>query len=240
MLELKDLHIHYGGIHAVQGLDLKVERGEIVTLIGANGAGKSSTVRAIAGLVKGLSGKIIHTRSDGDTVNLAGLPPEKIVARGIALSPEGRRILPHLTVAENLTLGAYTRKDRKAVQADQEWVYSLFPRLKERSWQLGGTLSGGEQQMLAVGRALMSRPDLLMLDEPSLGLAPILVKEIFEIIKKLNQEDGKTILLIEQNAYAALSIAHRAYILEVGAIVLEGPGKDLLNDPKVVDAYLGV
>ncbi|MDR2934471.1 MAG: ABC transporter ATP-binding protein [Candidatus Adiutrix sp.] len=239
MLELQDLHIHYGGIHAVQGLNLTVGRGEIVTLIGANGAGKSSTVRAIAGLVKGLSGRILHTGKDGETVNLAGLAPEKVVARGIALSPEGRRILPHLTVAENLALGAYSRSDQKAILADRDWVYGLFPRLKERHWQLGGTLSGGEQQMLAVGRALMSRPDLLMLDEPSLGLAPILVQEIFAIIKKLNQEEGKTILLIEQNAYAALSIAHRAYILEVGAVILEGPGHDLLNDPKVVAAYLG-
>jgi len=239
MLELQDLHVHYGGIHAVQGLNLTVGRGEIVTLIGANGAGKSSTVRAIAGLVKGLSGRILHTGTGGETVNLAGLTPEKVVARGIALSPEGRRILPHLTVAENLALGAYSRHDHKAVRADREWIFGLFPRLKERHWQLGGTLSGGEQQMLAVGRALMSRPDLLMLDEPSLGLAPILVKEIFAIIKKLNQEEGKTILLIEQNAYAALSIAHRAYILEVGAIILEGPGRELLDDPKVVTAYLG-
>ena len=239
MLELKDLHVHYGGIHAVKGLNFTVGRGEIVTLIGANGAGKSSTVRAIAGLVKGLSGQILHTGTNGRSVNLVGLPPEKIVARGIALSPEGRRILPHLTVAENLALGAYSRRDQKAVRADQDWVYSLFPRLKERHWQPGGTLSGGEQQMLAVGRALMSRPDVLMLDEPSLGLAPILVQEIFKIIKKLNQEEGKTVLLIEQNAYAALSIATRAYILEVGAIVLAGPGRDLLNDPKVVAAYLG-
>ena len=239
MLELQDLHVHYGGIHAVQGLNLTVGRGEIVTLIGANGAGKSSTVRAIAGLVKGLSGRILHTGAGGEIVNLAGLAPEKVVARGIALSPEGRRILPHLTVAENLALGAYCRNDHKAVRADQEWIFGLFPRLKERHWQLGGTLSGGEQQMLAVGRALMSRPDLLMLDEPSLGLAPILVKEIFAIIKKLNQEEGKTILLIEQNAYAALAIAHRAYILEVGAIILEGPGQDLLDDPQVVTAYLG-
>lgn len=239
MLELQDLHVHYGGIHAVQGLNLTVGRGEIVTLIGANGAGKSSTVRAIAGLVKGLSGRILHTGTNGETVNLAGLAPEKVVARGIALSPEGRRILPHLTVAENLALGAYSRRDQKAVRADREWIFSLFPRLKERHWQLGGTLSGGEQQMLAVGRALMSRPDLLMLDEPSLGLAPILVQEIFAIIKKLNQEEGKTILLIEQNAYAALSIAHRAYILEVGAIILEGPGRELLDDPQVVTAYLG-
>ncbi|MDL2226759.1 ABC transporter ATP-binding protein, partial [Deltaproteobacteria bacterium OttesenSCG-928-M10] len=172
-------------------------------------------------------------------VNLRGFPPEKVVRQGIALSPEGRRILPHLTVSENLELGAYSRSDKKAIAEDKEWVFSLFPRLKERHWQKGGTLSGGEQQMLAVGRALMSRPDLLMLDEPSLGLAPILVQEIFEIIKRLNGEDGKTILLIEQNAYAALSIAHKAYILEVGSIVLEGHGRELLNNPKVKEAYLG-
>jgi branched-chain amino acid transport system ATP-binding protein len=239
MLELVDMHVRYGGIHAVQGISLKVSRGEIVTLIGANGAGKSSTVRAIVGLAKGLAGKILHLGRDGRIANLVGLPPEKIVGRGIAMSPEGRRILPHLTVSENLELGAYSRSDKKEFAKDKEWIYSLFPRLQERHWQPGGTLSGGEQQMLAVGRALMSRPDLLMLDEPSLGLAPILVKEIFEIIKKLNQEDGKTILLIEQNAYAALSIAHQAYILEAGSIVLSGKGQELLNDPKVKEAYLG-
>jgi branched-chain amino acid transport system ATP-binding protein len=239
MLELKDMHVRYGGIHAVQGISLLVKKGEIATLIGANGAGKSSTVRAIAGLVKGLSGQILHTGLNGKTVNLVGQPPEKIVSRGIAMSPEGRRILPHLTVSENLDLGAYCRSDKKSIEADKEWVYSLFPRLKERHWQQGGTLSGGEQQMLAVGRALMSRPDLLMLDEPSLGLAPILVKEIFEIIERLNKEDGKTILLIEQNAYAALAIANQAYLLEVGTIVMSGTGQELMNNPKVIEAYLG-
>ncbi len=239
MLELKDLHVRYGGIHAVQGLNISVGRGEIVTLVGANGAGKSSTVRAIAGLVKGVSGQILYSGRQGQTVDLRGLPPEKVVRQGLALSPEGRRILPHLTVEENLELGAYSRSDRAAIARDKEWVFELFPRLKERHWQKGGTLSGGEQQMLAVARALMSRPDLLMLDEPSLGLAPILVQEIFEIIKRLNSEEGKTVLLIEQNAYAALSIAHKAYILEVGSIVLSGPGRELMNDPKVKDAYLG-
>ncbi|MDR3134836.1 MAG: ABC transporter ATP-binding protein [Deltaproteobacteria bacterium] len=239
MLELKDLHVRYGGVHAVQGISLKVAQGEIVTLLGANGAGKSSTVRAVAGLVKGLSGDILYQGRDGKTVSLRGLPPEKVVSKGIAISPEGRRILPNLTVSENLELGAYCRSDKKAIAKDKEWVYNLFPRLKERSWQAGGTLSGGEQQMLAVGRALMSRPDLLMLDEPSLGLSPILVQEIFQIIRRLNQEEGKTILLIEQNAYAALSVANMAYILEAGALVLSGPGKDLLNDPRVVEAYLG-
>ncbi len=233
------MHVHYGGIHAVQGVNVKVEKGEIVTLIGANGAGKSSTVRAVAGLVKGVSGQIIYTGRSGRPENLVGLPPEKMVAKGIALSPEGRRILPHLTVSENLDLGAYSRKDRAGIQADKEWIFTLFPRLRERHWQKGGTLSGGEQQMLAVGRALMSRPDLLMLDEPSLGLAPILVQELFEIIKRLNRDEGKTILLIEQNAYAALSIAHQAYILEVGSIVLSGPGIELMSAPKVKEAYLG-
>ena len=239
MLELRDMHVRYGGIHAVQGVNITVNKGQIVTLIGANGAGKSSTVRSVAGLVKGVSGSIKYTGRDGQAVELIGLPPERIVAKGIAMSPEGRRILPHLTVSENLDLGAYSRSDKKAIAEDKEWIFSLFPRLKERHWQKGGTLSGGEQQMLAVGRALMSRPDLLMLDEPSLGLAPILVQEIFEIIKRLNAEGGKTILLIEQNAYAALNIAHQAYILEVGSIVLEGPGRELLTDPKVKEAYLG-
>ena len=239
MLELRDLHVRYGGIHAVQGINITVNKGEIVTLIGANGAGKSSTVRSIAGLVKNVGGSIKYTGRDGQPVELVGLPPERIVSQGIAMSPEGRRILPHLTVSENLDLGAYSRSDKKAIAEDKEWVFNLFPRLRERHWQKGGTLSGGEQQMLAVGRALMSRPDLLMLDEPSLGLAPILVQEIFEIIKRLNAEDGKTILLIEQNAYAALNIAHQAYILEVGSIVLEGPGRELMNDPKVKEAYLG-
>ncbi|MDR2946183.1 MAG: ABC transporter ATP-binding protein [Candidatus Adiutrix sp.] len=239
MLELRDMHVRYGGIHAVQGVNITVNKGEIVTLIGANGAGKSSTVRAVAGLVKGASGSIMYTGRDGAATELIGQPPERMVPLGLALSPEGRRILPHLTVSENLDLGAYSRSDRKAIAEDKEWIYGLFPRLKERHWQKGGTLSGGEQQMLAVGRALMSRPDLLMLDEPSLGLAPILVQEIFEIIRRLNTEDGKTILLIEQNAYAALNIAHKAYILEVGNIVLEGSGKDLLQNHKVKEAYLG-
>ena len=239
MLELIDMHVRYGGIHAVQGVNIKVAKGCIVTLIGANGAGKSSTVRSIAGLVKGVSGQILYSGRDGQIVDLRGYPPEKVVGRGIALSPEGRRILPHLTVEENLELGAYSRKDKTEIALDKEMVFDLFPRLRERHWQKGGTLSGGEQQMLAVGRALMSRPDLLMLDEPSLGLAPILVEEIFRIIKKLNEEEGKTILLIEQNAYAALNIAHHAYILEVGSIVLEGPGKELMRDPKVKKAYLG-
>ncbi|MCL1939998.1 MAG: ABC transporter ATP-binding protein [Desulfovibrionaceae bacterium] len=234
MLKINNLQVFYGGIHAVKGISLDIPQGQIVTLIGANGAGKSSTVRAVSGLVKA-SGEILHQPSGQ---NLIGKPSEDIVRLGVALSPEGRRILPQLTVEENLRLGAYIRTDKDGVQEDIEWVFGLFPRLRERAWQLGGTLSGGEQQMLAVGRALMSRPDLVMLDEPSLGLAPILVREIFEIIKLINGL-GKTVLLIEQNAYAALSIAHYAYILETGSVVLEGKGQDLLHNPQVKEAYLG-
>ena len=233
MLDIQDLHVYYGVIHAVKGISLRIPKGSIVTLIGANGAGKSSTVRAISGLTRG-RGWIIHKGED----NILGKAPEDIVRLGIALSPEGRRILPHLTVEENLRLGAYIRNDKEGILKDMEWVFGIFPRLRERAWQAGGTLSGGEQQMLAVGRALMSSPEVLMLDEPSLGLAPILVKEIFEIIQYINGL-GKTILLIEQNAFAALSIAHHAYILETGSIVLEGPGAELLRNPQVKEAYLG-
>lgn len=239
MLEIKNLHVRYDGIEAVQDVSLSIPRGAIVTLIGANGAGKSSVIRSVAGLNKTVSGEITLVRRPGDApIQLMGRPPESMVRHGISLSPEGRRILPHLTVAENLRLGAYSRNDAKGIAEDVEWVYTLFPRLRERAWQKGGTLSGGEQQMLAVGRALMSRPDLLMLDEPSLGLAPLLVKEIFGIILRINAE-GKTVLLVEQNAYAALSIAHYAYILEVGRVVLEGTGKELLQNPRVKEAYLG-
>lgn len=239
MLEIKNLFVRYGGIQAVQGVSMSIPHGSIITLIGANGAGKSSIIRSVAGLNKQISGEIWFQRHAGEEpVSLMGLKPEDMVRKGIALSPEGRRILPHLTVEENLLLGAYSRMDAEEIAADMTWVYDLFPRLKERSWQKGGTLSGGEQQMLAVGRALMSRPDLLMLDEPSLGLAPLLVKEIFSIIKKIN-EDGKTVLLVEQNAYAALSLANYAYILEVGRVVLSGTGEELLANPKVKEAYLG-
>ncbi|MBO4300818.1 MAG: ABC transporter ATP-binding protein [Desulfovibrio sp.] len=239
MLEIRNLHVRYGGIQAVQGVSLRIPRGSIVTLIGANGAGKSSIIRSIAGLNKNVSGDILLTRREGDSpVSLMGLRPEEMVRRGISLSPEGRRILPHLTVEENLQLGAYSRSDTAEIMRDMEWVYELFPRLRERSWQKGGTLSGGEQQMLAVGRALMSRPDLLMLDEPSLGLAPLLVREIFDIVRRINGE-GKTVLLVEQNAFAALSVADYAYILEVGRVVLEGEGRELLDNPKVREAYLG-
>ena len=222
MLSISDLNVHYGGIHAIKGISLEVPRGKIVTLIGANGAGKSSTLRAVSGLVKKSGGSVLFEGAD-----IGGLAPEDIVKAGIMMAPEGRKILPHLTVLENLMLGAYSRSDQKGITRDLDWVYELFPRLKERVWQKGGTLSGGEQQMLAVGRALMGAPRLIMLDEPSLGLAPLLVKEVFEIIRTINEE-GKTVLLVEQNAYAALKVAHAAYVLEVGTIVLSGSGDDLL------------
>ncbi|WP_295896331.1 ABC transporter ATP-binding protein [uncultured Bartonella sp.] len=233
ILEIKDLHVNYGAIKAVQGISMSIKKGSIVTLIGANGAGKSSIVRSVAGLNKSVSGEILYKSEE-----ILGNQPEEILKKGIALSPEGRRIMPHLTVLENLELGAYIRTDKDGIKRDIEWIFDLFPRLRERSKQLGGTMSGGEQQMLAVGRALMSNPELVMLDEPSLGLAPILVQEIFSIIRKINGM-GKTVLLIEQNAYAALSVADYAYILEVGKIILEGEGKVMLKDPRVKEAYLG-
>jgi branched-chain amino acid transport system ATP-binding protein len=233
MLSIKDLHVHYGGIHALKGISLEVPRGKIVTLIGANGAGKSTTLRTIAGLVRKTKGEILY-----EGKSLDGLLPEDVVKAGIIMGPEGRRIFPHLSVLDNLMLGAYSRSDKKDIERDLQWVYELFPRLKERLWQKGGTLSGGEQQMLAVGRALMSSPKLVMLDEPSLGLAPLLVKEVFEIIETINQQ-GKTVLLVEQNAFASLKIAHYAYVLEVGRIVLEGNGQELLKDKRVQEAYLG-
>ncbi|MGC9489629.1 MAG: ABC transporter ATP-binding protein [Thermovirgaceae bacterium] len=233
MLSIRDLHVHYGGIHALKGISLEVPRGNIVTLIGANGAGKSTTLRTIAGLVRKTKGEILY-----EGKSLEGMSPEDVVKAGIVMGPEGRRIFPHLSVLDNLMLGAYTRNDREGIEKDLHWVYELFPRLKERLWQKGGTLSGGEQQMLAVGRALMSSPKLVMLDEPSLGLAPLLVREVFEIIETINQQ-GKTVLLVEQNAFASLKIAHYAYVLEVGQIVLEGTGQDLLKDKRVQEAYLG-
>ena len=238
MLKIDSLHVYYGGIHAVKGITIEIPRGKIVTLIGANGAGKSSTIRAIAGLVKHVQGHIVFTGRDGKETELTGRTPETMVKLGIAMSPEGRRILPHLTVEENLRLGAYIRSDEDGIVRDIDMAYSLLPRLRDRSWQRGGTLSGGEQQMLAVGRALMSRPDLVMLDEPSLGLAPLLVKEVFDIIRQINSE-GKTVLLVEQNAFAALKVADYAYILEVGSVVLEGTGEQLLSDSRVKTAYLG-
>ncbi|NLG87178.1 MAG: ABC transporter ATP-binding protein [Firmicutes bacterium] len=233
MLEIKDLHVHYGGIHALKGISLTVPEGKIVTLIGANGAGKSTTLRAICGLVKPTSGSIVFCGE-----NLVGEKTTTIIKKGITMVPEGRRVFPDLTVHENLILGAYARQDHQAIEEDIKQVNTLFPRLLERRDQLAGTLSGGEQQMLAVGRALMSRPRLLMMDEPSLGLAPVLVQDIFQIIRRINN-DGMTILLIEQNAKAALELADYGYVLETGSVALAGTGKDLLADDRVRKVYLG-
>ena len=238
LLEVEKLNVHYGAIHAVRDVSLSIEEGQVVTLIGANGAGKSSVIRSIMGLTPSRAARMDLRTPDGKTVPLQGRPTEDRVKMGIALSPEGRRILPHLTAEENLRLGAWTRNDAAGVEEDLEHVFTLFPRLRERRRQKGGTLSGGEQQMLSVGRALMSRPNLLMLDEPSLGLAPLLVEEVFNIIRAINAQ-GRTILLVEQNAWAALKIAHRAYVLEVGAVALSGTGEELLNDARVRSAYLG-
>ena len=232
-LEIRDLCVSYGGIRALKGVSLSVDEGQIVTLIGANGAGKSTTLRAISGLQKVQSGSILYGGEE-----LTSLPAKEIVRRGIIHVPEGRRVFPDMTVAENLKIGAFLRTDKAAIAQDMDYVYSLFPRLKERSWQLAGTLSGGEQQMLAVGRALMSRPKVLMMDEPSLGLAPLIVKDIFSIIRRVNQ-DGITVLLIEQNANAALRIADYGYVLETGTIALSGTGEELLKDESVREAYLG-
>ena len=231
ILKIKDLKVNYGGIEAVKGVSFDVPEGEIVTLIGANGAGKSSTLRAIAGLVKPAAGSIEFNGED-----ITAKEPNAIVSKGITLVPEGRKIFPDLTVLENLRIGAYLRNDD--LTEDLNWVYDLFPRLKERSWQEGGTLSGGEQQMLAVGRALMSRPKIIMMDEPSLGLAPIIVRGIFDIIKEINAR-GVTVLLIEQNANMALKTAHAGYVLETGRITMSGTGAELLADEKVKAAYLG-
>ena len=233
MLKIENLNVFFGGIHALKGISFNVPKGKVITLIGANGAGKSTTLRTICALIKPKEGKVKFNNK-----NITNMPTDKIVKSGIALIPEGRKIFPNLTVQENLQLGAYARDNSKEVEKDLEWVYELFPRIKERLWQKGGTLSGGEQQMLAVARGLMSRPKLLMLDEPSLGLAPLLVKEIFDIIKRIHQE-GMTVLLVEQNAFAALKIADFAYVLETGRVVLEGTGKDLLQDERVKKAYLG-
>ena len=231
ILSIKDLKVSYGGIEAVKGISFDVRQGEIVTLIGANGAGKSSTLRAITGLVKPSGGSISFEGQD-----ITGKNPTDIVKQGVTLVPEGRRIFADLTVLENLRIGAYLRHDD--LKDDIEWVYSLFPRLKERSWQAGGTLSGGEQQMLAVGRALMSRPKLIMMDEPSLGLAPIVVRGLFDIIREINKR-GTTILLIEQNANMALQTADTGYVMETGRITLTGTGEELLKNEAVQAAYLG-
>jgi branched-chain amino acid transport system ATP-binding protein len=234
MLELKDVHTYYGNIHALKGISLTVKDGEIVTLIGSNGAGKSTTLRTIQGLNKPRSGSVVL-----NGVELHKLPAHEIAALGVAQSPEGRMIFPRMTVMENLEMGAYVRKDLTTFNDDLAYVLTLFPRLKERITQKGGTLSGGEQQMLAMGRALMAKPKILLLDEPSMGLAPLLVELIFDIIKKLNEE-GTTILLVEQNALMALSIAHRGYVLQTGEIILSDSAKNLKNDEMVQKSYLGV
>ena len=231
ILEIKDLVVSYGGIEAVKGIDLTVEQGKIVTLIGSNGAGKSTTLKTIAGLVKPRSGSIVF---NGES--LLGKSTDQIVSRGVTLVPEGRRVFPNLTVEENLRIGAYLRKD--SIREDLDRVYDLFPRLKEREWQLAGTLSGGEQQMLAVGRALMAKPQLVMMDEPSLGLAPIVVRGIFDIIRAINQQ-GITVLLVEQNANMALKIADQAYVMQTGKITLSGTGRALAENAEVKAAYLG-
>ena len=232
MLTVHDLHVYYGGIHALKGIRLSVEEGRIVTLIGANGAGKSTTLRAIVGLERPRSGSIRFGSED-----LTKMSTHQIIQRGIGVSPEGRRVFPNLTVLDNLELGAYNQS-RKDFEAQLEWAYGLFPRLRERPGQLAGTLSGGEQQMLALARALMSRPKLVLLDEPSLGLAPLMVYEVFKAIQTINGQ-GAAILLVEQNAMAALQIAHYAYVLETGRVTLEGSGKDLLKNERVLKAYLG-
>ena len=233
LLEVKDLVVSYGGIEALKGISFSVDEGQIVTLIGANGAGKSTTLRAITGIVPVKSGTILYNGED-----ITGMDTQKVVERGIALVPEGRRVFANLTVLENLKIGAYLRKDTAQIQKDIEYIYKLFPRLEERSWQLAGTLSGGEQQMLAVGRAMMTRPRLIMMDEPSLGLAPLVVKDIFGIISRLSA-DGITILLIEQNANAALHAAHYGYVLETGMMTLSGTGEELLSSKSIQETYLG-
>ena len=231
LLEVKDLSVSYGGISAVKGISFEVPEGEVVTLIGANGAGKSSTLRSIVGLEKPAGGSIFF---DGKELTTMGT--EQLVTQGITLVPEGRRVFPNLSVLENLKIGAYQRKD--SLEEDIQWIYGLFPRLQERSWQMAGTLSGGEQQMLAIGRALMSRPKMIMMDEPSLGLAPIVVQGVFDIIKEINKQ-GMTILLVEQNANMALKAAHHAYVMETGRITMSGTGKELAENEQVKAAYLG-
>lgn len=237
MLTITDLHVHYGAIHALKGISLTVGSGEIVTLIGSNGAGKTTLLRTLSGLLRRSHGAMTY-RPDGTTMALGTQPPHAIVAAGLVQVPEGRLIFHNLSVRENLELGTYQRRDRGAFAADRDFVFTLFPRLKERLAQSGGTLSGGEQQMLAIGRALMARPRLLLLDEPSLGIAPALVQQIFACLKTINAR-GTTILLVEQDAFLALETAHRGYVIETGRIVLEGPAQTLLHNPQVREAYLG-
>lgn len=232
MLKIRNLNVYFGGIHALHDIRLDVPKGKIVTLVGANGAGKSTMLRAICGLVRPISGSILFLDTE-----ISSLPTHKIIRQGISLVPEGRRVFFDLTIYENLLMGGFNRKSSE-IKKDIEWIYSIFPRLKERSTQAAGTLSGGEQQMLALGRALMAGPSLLLLDEPSLGLSPLMIQEVFQVIMRINQ-DGMTVLLIEQNASAALSISESGYVLETGGIVLHGKGRDLLEDPAVKKSYLG-
>jgi branched-chain amino acid transport system ATP-binding protein len=234
LLELRNMHVHYGAIHAIQGLNLVVNEGEIVTILGSNGAGKTTTLHSISGLIPTSSGEIIF---DGKAIHATAA--HKIVAQGIAQSPEGRMVFPDLTVFENLEMGAYLRSDKKEIENDLEYMFSLFPRLLERRKQLAGTLSGGEQQMLAIARAFMSKPKLLLLDEPSLGIAPILVKAIFNAIVEINQKKNMTILLVEQNAFAALKIADRGYVIATGEMFMEGKAEDLISNEEIQKAYLG-
>ena len=234
ILNVSDLNVYYGGIHAIKNISFNIKKGEIVSLIGANGAGKTSTLHAISGLVPIKAGEI---SLNGE--NITNIEAHKLIKKGMAHVPEGRRIFTQLTVVENLEMGAYTRNDRDEIKADMEKMFKLFPRLAERKKQLAGTMSGGEQQMLAMARALMSKPKLLLLDEPSMGLAPLLVQEIFKIVERINKEEGVTILLVEQNANMALSIADRGYVLETGKIILEGTGRGLLVNPEIKKASLG-
>ena len=234
ILEVNDLNVYYGAIHAIKNISFEIKKGEIVTLIGANGAGKTSTLHAVSGLLPLKSGEVSL-----NGVNITGMEAHKLVTKGMAHVPEGRRIFTELTVLENLEMGAYTRNDKDGIKEDLEKMFVLFPRLAERKKQLAGTMSGGEQQMLAIARALMSKPTILLMDEPSMGLAPLLVQEIFKIIERINKDEGVTILLVEQNAHMALSVANRAYVLETGEIIKEGAGKDLLDDPDIKKAYLG-
>ena len=234
ILEVNDLNVYYGEINAIKNISFEIKKGEIVTLIGANGAGKTSTLHAVSGLLPLKSGEVSL-----NGVNITGMEAHKLVTKGMAHVPEGRRIFTELTVLENLEMGAYTRNDKDGIKDDLEKMFVLFPRLAERKKQLAGTMSGGEQQMLAIARALMSKPTILLMDEPSMGLAPLLVQEIFKIIERINKEEGVTILLVEQNAHMALSVANRAYVLETGEIIKEGAGKDLLDDPDIKKAYLG-
>ena len=234
ILEVNDLNVYYEAIHAIKNISFEIKKGEIVTLIGANGAGKTSTLHAVSGLLPLKSGEVSL-----NGVNITGMEAHKLVTKGMAHVPEVRRIFTELTVLENLEMGAYTRNDKDGIKEDLEKMFVLFPRLAERKKQLAGTMSGGEQQMLAIARALMSKPTILLMDEPSMGLAPLLVQEIFKIIERINKEEGVTILLVEQNAHMALSVANRAYVLETGEIIKEVAGKDLLDDPDIKKAFLG-